>query len=149
MAASQTKWRPIALLLLLANLQGSAAATATQKTPSFLNFTFTRPAAADPVAAVGALIYRVLPDFVHMFQLELIAPVDGADMMQLASNESYVVLRGSSAVALASAFNWYLNEYCHVTFDWNNYDLSAVKAPLQLPPAAGTNLRRRFVKWSE
>lgn len=30
-----------------------------------------------------------------------------------------VVLRGTTAVELASAFNWYLNEYLNATYDWN------------------------------
>jgi hypothetical protein len=43
-----------------------------------------------------------------------------------------VVVRGSGGVALASAVNWYLNEWCNTTYDWNTCVL-AVHCELLLP----------------
>jgi hypothetical protein len=104
---------------------------------------------ADQLEAAYDLIKRVVPNHTQFFSLELItATSDGRDQMQLASSGSQIVLRGSSGVALASAFNWYLNEYCHTTYDWNTYTL-VLPTSLPLPPAAGTAVRARRVKYSE
>ena len=65
--------------------------------------------------------------------------------MQLSSNAGKVILRGSSGVGLASAVNWYLNEYCNTTYDWNTY---APQLPATLPLPRTTEVRARVVKWS-
>ena len=106
------------------------------------------PPRLDPVTAITQLIERVLPEQSSRFTLTLIPTRDGRDVMQLASDGAQIVVRGSSAIALASAFNWYLNDYLHTTYDWNTYTLTLPKGPLPLPPAAGTALVPRLSKWS-
>ena len=39
-----------------------------------------------------------------------------------------MLLQGSTGVEVASALNWYLNDYANTTFDWSNYEVV-------LPPA--------------
>ena len=101
--------------------------------------------ASSPVAAVQALIGRIglQPSD---FTLSMIpAGKDGLDTMQLGSTSGRVEIKGSSGVALASAVNWYLNDFCNQTYDWNTYHV-AVPDPLPLPPMA-TEVRSRAVKW--
>jgi len=106
--------------------------------------------AASPNAAVQALIGRIGLD-ASDFTLEALpaAAVAGngsLGTMQLASAGGKVVLRGSSGGALSSALNWYLNDWCNTTYDWNTYSTMTVPKQLPLPPAAGTPLRKRTVK---
>jgi len=90
----------------------------------------------DPVSAAQDLLERVVPsELVPFFQLELISPQKSAsgqadafgegtvEVMQLSSYPSNgtVVLRGSGGVELASALNWYMNDYLNITYDWNTY----------------------------
>eukprot|EP00051_Salpingoeca_urceolata_P011079 m.136572 g.136572 ORF g.136572 m.136572 type:complete len:913 (-) comp16976_c2_seq5:202-2940(-) len=75
----------------------------------------------DPVSAVTALLQRVLPAELHSsFVLERL-PASNPGAMELASAGGNVVLRGTGGVELASALNWYLNDYLNVTVDWNTY----------------------------
>ena len=73
-------------------------------------------AAAEPVDAARALVERILPDHADAFRLEEIPKEDGKDVFEIETVDDAVVLRGSTGVALASALNWYLNQYCHATF---------------------------------
>jgi alpha-N-acetylglucosaminidase len=41
--------------------------------------------------------------------------------MQLDSRGGKVVLRGTGGVELASALNWYMNDYLNATYDWSTY----------------------------
>ena len=108
---------------------------------------YTRDAPS-PVAAVQALIARVGLDPTDFTLGSLAQTADGLDTMQLAGDpgSGKVVLKGSSGVALASCLNWYLNDWCNTTYDWNTYNLT-VPAKLPLPPTKGTEVRPRTVKW--
>ena len=76
----------------------------------------------DPISGVQALLERVLPSsLANSFELQIIPKVNNSDVMQLSSSGRNVVLRGSDGVSLASALNWYLNDWLNVTFDWNTY----------------------------
>ena len=74
----------------------------------------------DPVQAATELLHRVLPGAASQFELELLTQPEGAPAaMQLDSKDGKVVLRGTGGVELASALNWYLNDYLNATYDWN------------------------------
>ena len=82
----------------------------------------------DPVAAATALLNRVVPsNLVKNFRLELIPPAnntagEAVGVMQLSSDTTgTVILRGSGGVEIASALNWYMNDYLNITFDWATY----------------------------
>ena len=64
---------------------------------------------------------RVIPGLADAIQLELIPKVDGKAAMQLDSHRGKVVLRGTGGVELASALNWYMNDYLNMTYDWSTY----------------------------
>lgn len=87
-------------------------------------------AASSPIQAVYDLIERVTPGYSPQFQLELIKPVDGNDMFEIASRKGKVLLRGTSQVALASAFNHYLKYNCNAHLSWQGDQLDL---PEKLP----------------
>ena len=88
--------------------------------------------ADSPVEAAAALVARVLPTMHYHFVLELLPP-QPKSAMQLDSTSDKVILRGTGGVEIASALNWYLNEYCNVTFDWNTYAEGQLPSSLPLP----------------
>jgi len=87
--------------------------------------------AATPADAARGLIQRLAPGKADQFGLETIPAEDGRDVFEIESREGKVVIRGSSGVALASGWNWYLKYYCHchVSLWGNNLNL-----PDPLPP---------------
>ena len=100
---------------------------------SLLLLWLATPALADsPVEAAAALVARVLPTMHYHFVLELLPPQPNS-AMQLDSTSDKVILRGTGGVEIASALNWYLNEYCNVTFDWNTYAEGQLPSSLPLP----------------
>lgn len=74
--------------------------------------------ASKDIDAVYALIERVTPGYASQYQLELIDEVRGSDIYEIDSNEQKVILRGNNAIALASAFNWYLKYTCNAHLSW-------------------------------
>ena len=100
--------------------------------------------ADSPVAAVEALIGRLGLQASDFALSTIPAQADGLATMQLGSADGKVQIKGSNGVALASALNWYLNEFCNTTFDWNTYH---VTVPQALPQPPTTEVRARTVKW--
>lgn len=109
----------------------------------------------DPVAAAAALVGRVLPPgAAGQFELSLLPrQPGGAAAMRLGSQGGKVWLQGTGGVELASALNWYMNEYLNATFDWNTYangqldwlgapSLGRGALPLPLPATSSVRLRR-------
>ena len=84
-----------------------------------------------------ALIDRVLGSGRFAPALELIDPTaDGFDAFEIDSREGApVVLRGSSGVALASAFDWYLKYHTNCTIGWGRERRSVANFPLDAPPS--------------
>lgn len=103
-------------------------------------------AQVNPTAAARALIQRTAPALADAFSLEVLPQPNGA--MQLDSDGKSIILRGSGAVELASAFNWYLNDYLNVTIDWSTYGDKQLptSGPLPLPEKSPVVSRR--VAWT-
>ncbi len=80
------------------------------------------PPSQDPTitrqAGLG-LIGRVVPSHVSDFAVEIIPPADGYDVFEIESLGQKIVLRGNNGVALASALNRYLEEFCRCEISWN------------------------------
>mmetsp|Transcript_102308 Transcript_102308/g.180245 ORF Transcript_102308/g.180245 Transcript_102308/m.180245 type:complete len:734 (-) Transcript_102308:82-2283(-) len=110
-----------------------------------LSFAFLAGTAADPTGAVSDLINRVVGSHSQSFALEVI-PKDshGREVMGLASHYGKVLLQGSSGVSLASALNWYLNDFLNTTYDWSTYEVLLPES-LPLPPSKTLT---RVVKFS-
>jgi len=68
---------------------------------------------ADQLEAARGLLSRVLPRHHAAFRIELIPKHEGRDVFEIETLKGKTVLRGSTGVAVASALNWYLEEYCH------------------------------------
>lgn len=75
------------------------------------------------VKAVKGLIKRVIPEYAGHFKIESIAPEDGKDVFELESIGNRIVLRGNNGVSVASALNYYLENYAHCDFGWNASNL--------------------------
>jgi len=122
------------MLLLEALVLSAAAASASDD------------AAEDTAAASEQLLRRVLG--AHASQFVVDAPAaQPAGAMGIGSRGGKVLLQGSTGVEVASALNWYLNDYANTTFDWSNYEvvLPPAEQPLPLPPAA---TRMRYTNYS-
>lgn len=113
----------------------------------------------DPVQAATELLARVLPGAASQITMELLpAQPDGAAAMQLDSKGGKVVLRGTGGVEMASALNWYMNDYLNATYDWNTYaegqlpeltgEISAADRALPLPMPETSPIKPRQVPWS-
>lgn len=75
--------------------------------------------AKDPqIQAAYDLIERVTPGYKSQFKLELIEPVDGQDVYQIAAEGGKIVLRGNNTVSLATAYNQYLKYTCNAHVSW-------------------------------
>jgi alpha-N-acetylglucosaminidase len=82
------------------------------------------------IRSVRGIIERLTPDIAGKFLLEIIPKKDNLDVFEIETKSSKIVLRGSTGVALASAFNRYLKEYCKCHVSWCGDQL---KVPDPLP----------------
>ena len=98
--------------------------------------------------SVHALIGRVAGSeaALHFTLEEVPADTKGREQMSLRSDGQRVVVGGTSPVAAASAFNWYLNDFLNTTYDWSTYQVILPQGSLPLPASRLT--RPRLVKWS-
>jgi alpha-N-acetylglucosaminidase len=87
-------------------------------------------ATADPPTAARGILHRLAPTKADLFLLETIPAENGRDVFELESRHGNIVVRGSSGVAIASGWNWYLKHYCHCHVSlWGNQ----LKLPERLP----------------
>jgi alpha-N-acetylglucosaminidase len=92
---------------------------------------FGDPAAAAPEQAAAGIIRRILPAKADQFILEAIPAEKGRDVFELESRDGRIVVRGSSGVAIASGWHYYLTNYCHCQVSlWGNN----LALPEPLPP---------------
>lgn len=91
---------------------------------------FSKTWSQDYLASSNKLIERVLPKAHNTFLTENIAAKNGVDVFEIESKNNKIILRGSSGVAIASAFYHYLTEYAHCQITWNGTNL---KLPATLP----------------
>lgn len=75
--------------------------------------------AKDPqIQAAYDLIERVTPGYKSQFKLELIEPIDGQDVYEIAAEGGKIVLKGNNTVSLATAYNQYLKYTCNAHVSW-------------------------------
>jgi len=80
------------------------------------------------------LIDRILPGKTSEFVIEDIATKNGKEVFELSSKEEKIIIKGSSKLAMAKAFNWYLNNYCRTRVSW--YKDDPIVVPKTLPMVA-------------
>nr|WP_321412735.1 alpha-N-acetylglucosaminidase [uncultured Carboxylicivirga sp.] len=78
---------------------------------------------------VKGLIERVLPEYVNDFEVEVVE-TDSTDWFEIESVQNKILLRGNNGVSVASAFYYYLKNYCHCQITWNGTNLNL---PAELP----------------
>jgi alpha-N-acetylglucosaminidase len=78
----------------------------------------------------AGIIARILPEHKDNFIIEIIPKENMRDVFELESKNSKIILRGSSGVAIASALNYYLKNFCncHISYCGNQ-----LKLPETLP----------------
>lgn len=82
------------------------------------------PAQADAVEAARALFERVIPERAGDFDIEVLPLEQGQDVFEVESAGGRIVLRGSNGVAIASALNHYLKNYCNASISLHGSQLN-------------------------
>lgn len=106
--------------------------------------------AGQPASRVGSnatlaargLVERLLPEQVDRFVFEVIPPAEDRDVFEIDGGGDRVVIRGNTAVAMATGLNWYLKHYCHCHVSWCGNQL---KLPDPLPRVSP---KLRQVSWA-
>lgn len=71
-----------------------------------------------------------------MFIVQEIPTDCGQDVFEVeAAKNGKIILRGNNGVSIATAFNWYLKEVVHISYDWQaNSNLKIEKViPMSIP----------------
>ncbi len=85
--------------------------------------------------SVYDLFARILPSTaVSSFEVEFINSDAGKDVFEIESKGRKIILRGNNGISVASALNYYLNNYANCQFTWNTLSL---KLPGRLPEVKG------------
>jgi len=85
-------------------------------------------------ASAHALIERIIPKQANQFVVEMITATNGQDVFEIEGRAGKIVLRGNNGVAIASALNHYLKEYCHCDISWDCGDQLKLSKPLPVLP---------------
>ena len=105
--------------------------------------------AGDPqIDAVKSMIQRYLPVHIsNYFYLEKVAGNSTLDFFSIESIGPYILLRGPNAVSLASAFHYYIENFCHFQISWGADQLGNGTFPLPLPPVPQRVVRGTWAQW--
>ena len=82
-----------------------------------------------------ALIQRVLAGHANDFIVKEIPSEKGLDVFEVEAQKGKIILRGNNGVSIATAFNWYLKETAHLSYDWQAIKPLAIPDDLPLPTA--------------
>lgn len=81
-----------------------------------------------------SLIRRVLPKSANAFVVQEIPADNGRDVFEVeAGTDGKIILRGNNGVSVATAFNWYLKQLAHVSYDWQAISPLEIEGSLPLP----------------
>ena len=83
--------------------------------------------------ALTAFLQRIVKDKSSSFIIEAIPQQNGKDVFELESRKGKIVLRGNNGLSVASALNYYLQQYCNCHISWNGVNMNL---PAQLPVVA-------------
>lgn len=93
--------------------------------------TLTLAAYDRDISAANGLLDRIVPAHASQFTAEFIAPENGMDVFEIESSGENIILRGNTAVSIASALNHYLKNLCRCHISRNGEQL-VLPAPLPL-----------------
>jgi alpha-N-acetylglucosaminidase len=86
--------------------------------------TGTASAAVPDKKAITDLIKRVLKEHAVHFETSFIPQEKGKDVFELESKNGMILLKGSNGLSIASALNYYLQNYAHCDISWNGTNLN-------------------------
>jgi alpha-N-acetylglucosaminidase len=93
------------------------------------SFLLSAAAFANPADEAQALTRRIVPTLARQLTFQTIPPENGYDVFEIEGVAGKVVLRGNNGVAMASALNRYLDEFCHCQISWNCGNQLVVPSP--------------------
>ncbi|NOU16178.1 MAG: alpha-N-acetylglucosaminidase [Bacteroidales bacterium] len=67
----------------------------------------------EPFPSVRQILQRIVPDQERYFLLDSISKENGKDVFEIVSEGNKIRISASSPVVAATAFNYYLKQYCH------------------------------------
>ncbi|MDP4238716.1 MAG: alpha-N-acetylglucosaminidase [Bacteroidota bacterium] len=84
-----------------------------------LPFLFSFRPESKAVLESKGLIQRVLDTTAIAFIIQEIPSENNRDVFEIeASKNGKIILRGNNGISIATAFNWYLKEVAHLSYDW-------------------------------
>ncbi|SEW40478.1 alpha-N-acetylglucosaminidase [Chitinophaga sp. YR573] len=86
--------------------------------------TGTASAAVPDKKAITDLVKRVLKEHAVHFETSFIPQEKGKDVFELESKNGMILLKGSNGLSIASALNYYLQNYAHCDISWNGTNLN-------------------------
>lgn len=131
----------VATMVAALPLAMQAAEASAQVQPALPHLPTVAPAtAAQQAEAVRGLLQRRVPAVAGQFELAMVPQENGLDVFEVEGGPGKVTLRGSSGVALAVGFNWYLRHVCDRQISWNGSHMEL--APADLKPVPGGKFRQ-------
>lgn len=97
-------------------------------------FKVITPNGETQVQAARDLIQRRLPAAANSFQLALIPQENGFDVFEVESAGDKIVVRGSTGVAIATGWNWYLKHVCNQHMSWCGSRMTLTPAEIKSVP---------------
>jgi alpha-N-acetylglucosaminidase len=80
---------------------------------------------------IEAFVKRILQKNAEHFKIEIIPQEEKKDVFEIESKGNNIILRGNNGVSIASALNYYLENYAHCSISWNGTNLN-IPNPLPL-----------------
>src|SRR6186713_175491 len=84
----------------------------------------TVTAAVPDKKAINDLVKRVLKEQAAHFETDFIPQENGKDVFELESKNGIILLKGSNGISIASALNYYLQNYAHCDLSWNGTNMN-------------------------
>lgn len=73
---------------------------------------------------IEAFVKRILQKNAEHFKIEIIPQEEKKDVFEIESKGNNIILRGNNGVSIASALNYYLENYAHCSISWNETNLN-------------------------
>jgi alpha-N-acetylglucosaminidase len=81
----------------------------------------------DKEKTVYDLIKRVVPSHADQFVIGFIEKKQGKDCFEIESAGKKIILRGNNGISIASALNYYLENFTHCSITWNGTNMQLPK----------------------
>ena len=111
MRAGRTTGWLVVIVAVMACGQGASGKPPAAVRPPVFPVTDTPDLGAPK--ATAALARRLLGKRADDFTFEIIPPVGGRDVFEIASRDGKIIIRGNNGVSMAAGLNGYLKRYCN------------------------------------